>query len=75
LIKKKIASVAWVIWEVQLSCQYRAVSWLHLNVQGLALALNLGATKADFDATIGIHLTSAEEFMTLRDKRTVRRSY
>ena len=43
-------------------------------VQGLALALNLGATKADFDATIGIHPTSAEEFMTLRDKRTVRRS-
>ena len=42
-------------------------------VQGLALALNLGATKADFDATIGIHPTSAEEFMTLRDKRTVRR--
>ncbi len=43
-------------------------------VQGLALALNLGATKADFDATIGIHPTSAEEFMTLRDKRTVRRN-
>jgi glutathione reductase (NADPH) len=43
-------------------------------VQGLALALNLGATKADFDATIGIHPTSAEEFMTMRDKRTVRRS-
>lgn len=43
-------------------------------VQGLALALNLGATKADFDATIGIHPTSAEEFMTLRDKRTLRRS-
>ena len=43
-------------------------------VQGLALALNLSATKADFDATIGIHPTSAEEFMTMRDKRTVRRS-
>jgi glutathione reductase (NADPH) len=43
-------------------------------VQGLALALNLGATKADFDATIGIHPTSAEEFMTMRDKLTVRRS-
>jgi glutathione reductase (NADPH) len=43
-------------------------------VQGLALALNLGATKADFNATIGIHPTSAEEFMTMRDKRTVRRS-
>lgn len=42
-------------------------------IQGLALALNLGATKADFDATIGVHPTSAEEFMTLRDKRSVRR--
>jgi glutathione reductase (NADPH) len=43
-------------------------------IQGLALALNLGATKADFDATIGVHPTSAEEFVTMRDKRTVRRS-
>jgi glutathione reductase (NADPH) len=42
-------------------------------VQGLSLALNLGATKADFDATIGIHPTSAEEFMTMRDKRTIKR--
>ena len=43
-------------------------------MQGLALAMNLGATKADMDATIGIHPTSAEEFMTMRDKRTVRRA-
>lgn len=43
-------------------------------VQGLALALRLGATKADFDATMGIHPTSAEEFMTLRDKQTRRKS-
>jgi glutathione reductase (NADPH) len=42
-------------------------------VQGLALALRLGATKADFDATMGIHPTSAEEFMTLRDKQTRRK--
>ncbi len=42
-------------------------------VQGLALALRLGATKADFDATLGIHPTSAEEFMTLRDKKTRRK--
>ncbi|TVR82574.1 MAG: glutathione-disulfide reductase [Rhodospirillales bacterium] len=38
-------------------------------VQGLAIALKCGATKADFDATIGIHPTAAEEFVTLRDKR------
>ena len=39
-------------------------------IQGLAVALHMGATKADFDATLGIHPTSAEEFMTLRDKQT-----
>lgn len=35
-------------------------------MQGVAVALTAGATKADFDATIGIHPTSAEEFVTLR---------
>ena len=38
-------------------------------VQGLAIALKCGATKAQFDATIGIHPTAAEEFVTLREKR------
>ncbi|MDA1024037.1 MAG: glutathione-disulfide reductase [Proteobacteria bacterium] len=38
-------------------------------VQGLAIALKAGASKADFDATIGIHPTAAEEFVTLREKR------
>ncbi|HXF74582.1 MAG TPA: FAD-dependent oxidoreductase, partial [Methylomirabilota bacterium] len=37
-------------------------------VQGLAIALNCGATKAKFDATIGIHPTAAEEFVTMRSK-------
>jgi glutathione reductase (NADPH) len=37
-------------------------------VQGLAVALNCGATKAQFDATIGIHPTAAEEFVTMRVK-------
>lgn len=37
-------------------------------MQGLALALRLGAKKSDFDATIGIHPTAAEEFMTMRQK-------
>nr|WP_202410310.1 glutathione-disulfide reductase [Pseudomaricurvus sp. HS19] len=41
-------------------------------VQGLAVALKLGATKSDFDATIGIHPTAAEEFVTMREvKRRV----
>jgi glutathione reductase (NADPH) len=35
-------------------------------VQGFAVALNSGATKADFDNTIGIHPTLAEEFVTMR---------
>ena len=35
-------------------------------IQGMAVAMNCGATKADFDNTIGIHPTLAEEFVTLR---------
>ncbi|MBL0421664.1 glutathione-disulfide reductase [Ramlibacter sp. AW1] len=36
-------------------------------VQGFAVAMVAGATKAQFDATIGIHPTAAEEFVTLRE--------
>lgn len=35
-------------------------------IQGIGIALKAGAKKADFDATIGIHPTSAEEFVTMR---------
>ncbi len=35
-------------------------------VQGLAIALKAGATKRDFDETIGVHPTAAEEFVTMR---------
>jgi len=35
-------------------------------IQGLAVALNAKATKAVFDATLGIHPTMAEEFVTMR---------
>lgn len=35
-------------------------------IQGLAVALKCGATKAVFDQTIGIHPTAAEEFVTMR---------
>lgn len=38
-------------------------------IQGLAVALKAGATKAQFDATLGIHPTTAEEFVTLRTPR------
>jgi len=37
-------------------------------IQGLAIALKCGATKAQFDNTIGIHPTAAEEFVTMREK-------
>jgi len=36
-------------------------------IQGLAVALQAGATKAMFDATLGIHPTAAEEFVTMRE--------
>jgi glutathione reductase (NADPH) len=36
-------------------------------IQGLAVALKCGATKAQFDATVGIHPTAAEEFVTMRE--------
>lgn len=36
-------------------------------MQGIAIAIKAGATKADFDATIGIHPTAAEEFVTMRE--------
>jgi glutathione reductase (NADPH) len=35
-------------------------------VQGFAVAMKMGATKAQFDSTIGIHPTLAEEFVTMR---------
>lgn len=37
-------------------------------LQGFAVAMTCGATKADLDATIGIHPTAAEEFVTMRTK-------
>lgn len=36
-------------------------------IQGIAIALKCGATKEQFDSTIGIHPTAAEEFVTLRE--------
>jgi glutathione reductase (NADPH) len=35
-------------------------------IQGIAVAIKAGATKSMFDATIGIHPTAAEEFVTMR---------
>lgn len=36
-------------------------------IQGIGIALKAGATKSVFDATIGIHPTAAEEFVTMRE--------
>ena len=35
-------------------------------IQGIAIAMKMGVTKAQFDATVGIHPTTAEEFVTMR---------
>ncbi len=40
-------------------------------LQGLGIAITAGATKGDFDRTIGIHPTAAEEFVTLRTQTRV----
>jgi glutathione reductase (NADPH) len=37
-------------------------------IQGIAIALKAGATKAVFDSTVGIHPTAAEEFVTMREE-------
>jgi len=37
-------------------------------IQGIAIAVKMGATKQDFDRTIGIHPTAAEEFVTMRER-------
>ena len=37
-------------------------------MQGIAIAIKAGATKTDFDATVGIHPSTAEEFCTMRTK-------
>ena len=42
-------------------------------IQGLAIAVKAGLTKEQFDATVAVHPTAAEEFVTLRDKRAARR--
>jgi glutathione reductase (NADPH) len=36
-------------------------------IQGIGIAIKAGATKTHFDTTIGIHPTTAEEFVTMRE--------
>lgn len=37
-----------------------------MELQGFAVAMKAGLNKADFDATVGIHPTTAEELVTMR---------
>jgi glutathione reductase (NADPH) len=37
-------------------------------IQGISIAMNAGATKQDFDRTVGIHPNAAEEFVTMRTR-------
>jgi glutathione reductase (NADPH) len=39
-------------------------------VQMAAIAMRMGATKADFDATMALHPSAAEELVTMREKWT-----
>ena len=39
-------------------------------IQGIAIAVGMGATKADFDATVGLHPSAAEEFVTMYQAET-----
>ena len=38
-------------------------------IQVVGIAVKMGATKADFDATMAVHPTAAEELVTMREKR------
>lgn len=43
-------------------------------IQGIGIAVKAGLTKQQFDATVGIHPTAAEELVTMREKRLVRKA-
>jgi hypothetical protein len=44
----------------------------HVGMQGFGVAIKFGVTKAQIDTTVGIHPTSAEELVTMRE---VKRQY
>ena len=49
---------------------YRSIA-TNGRVQGIGIAVKAGLTKSQFDATVGIHPTAAEELVTLRDGKVV----
>jgi glutathione reductase (NADPH) len=47
---------------------------MYIIIQGIAIAVKAGLTKENFDSTIGVHPTTAEEFVTMKNPtRKVRR--
>ncbi|MEC7212108.1 MAG: hypothetical protein VXW25_08855, partial [Pseudomonadota bacterium] len=61
--------VAFALFPVSMS-ELLAIADAGEIMQGIGVAIVAGATKADFDATIGIHPTAAEEFVTMRTPRS-----
>ena len=56
-------------------CIYAVHLIVSLKWQGFAVAVKAGLTKADFDATVGVHPTAAEELVTMRTPtRKIRRN-
>ena len=41
-------------------------------LQGFSVAIRMGATKKDFDQTVGIHPTTGEEIVTLNDSQVLK---
>ncbi|XP_047162758.1 glutathione reductase, chloroplastic [Vigna umbellata] len=71
-----------VFMKVVVSAKTNEVLGLHMCgedapeiIQGFAIAIKAGLTKADFDATVGVHPSAAEEFVTMRiPTRRIRKS-
>jgi len=54
---------------------FNSLDMRSLDAQGFAIAIKAGLTKADFDATVGVHPSAAEEFVTMRTPtRRIRKS-
>lgn len=67
------SSSPWILGPIWLLPSSPKVVGLHMQglgcdemLQGFAVAVKMGATKADLDNTVAIHPTSAEELVTLR---------
>ena len=48
-------------------CSHRHHQVCALSLQGISVAMKMGVTKKQLDSTVGIHPSSAEEIVTMRD--------